>query len=223
VLGHVKDIGGDYKVGRGYNSNAELRFHCDGCDYVGLLCLQTAKSGGESRVASSVTVYNTILKRRPDLAAVLLKDFYRSHNGEMSPGEKPYWTQPIFSFTEGYFSAIGAGSTIEKVLRLPGVPPLTPEQKEAVAVYRDVAGECAADMEFKPGDIQLLNNYVTLHSRREYEDWPEPQRKRHLLRLWLRDVGNRPIPKEQREGRHGKGIQIAGLKLAAPLDVAAAA
>jgi hypothetical protein len=68
-----------------------------------------------------------------------------------------------------------------------------------------------------------LNNYVTLHSRREYEDWPEMARKRHLLRLWLKDPHGRPIPKSQREGRSGRGIQIKGLKFVAPLDVGQAA
>jgi hypothetical protein len=223
VLGHVKNLGEDYgTTGRSYNTNAEIRFHSDACDYVGLLCLQKAKSGGASRVASSVTVYNQMLERRPDLVEVLTKDFYRSHNGEMSPGESPWFKQPIFSFTDGYFSAIGAGSTIEKALRLPGVPPLTAAQKEAIDLYREIVSEFAAEMEFNPGDIQFLNNYVTLHSRRHYEDWPDQDRRRHLLRLWLRDTAGRPIPKEQREGRHGKGVQIAGMRLVAPLDAAAA-
>ena len=64
---------------------------------------------------------------------------------------------------------------------------------------------------------------MTLHTRREYEDWPEESRKRHLLRLWLSDPQGRPIPKEQREGRSGRGVQLKGVKLVAPLDVSAAA
>ena len=225
VLGHVKDIGENYgTTGRSYNTRAEVRFHSDACDYVGLLCLHPARSGGTSRVASSVTVYNKLLQRRRDLVEVLTQDFYRSHKGEMTPGTSPWYKQPIFCFTDGYFSAIGAGSTIEKVLRLPGVPPLTPAQKEAVQVYRNVVGEFAADIEFKPGDIQFLSNYVTLHSRREFEDWPESHRKRHLLRLWLRDTaGGRPIPVEQRDSRRAKGVQIDGVETVAPLDVEVAA
>ena len=126
ILGHVKDLGGDYADPntRGYMTRAEMLFHADACDYVGLLCLHGAKSGGESRVASSVTVYNRILERRPDLAKVLCEDFYRSHTGEVNPGEKPYFTQPIFSFIDGYFSATGAGAAIDKAQKLPGVPPL---------------------------------------------------------------------------------------------------
>src|SRR5579871_879340 len=85
VLGHVKDIGENYGTsGRSYNTSAEVRFHCDACDYVGLLCLHPAKHGGTSRVASSVTLYNTMLQRRPDLVDVLCNDFYRSHKGEMT-------------------------------------------------------------------------------------------------------------------------------------------
>jgi hypothetical protein len=220
ILGHVRDIGKDYTVERGYGTRAELRFHADGCDYVGLLCLQTAKFGGESRVASSVAVYNKILAKRPDVTKVLMGDFYRTNNGDVTKGERPWFAQPVFSFTQGYFSAMGVGSTIDKAQRLPDVPKLTPDQLEAIEVYRETVSECAYDMPFRPGDIQLLNNLVTLHSRRSFEDWPEPERKRHLLRLWLSDPDGRPIPEEQQRGRSRLGIQIDGLKPVVPLDVA---
>jgi alpha-ketoglutarate-dependent taurine dioxygenase len=225
ILGHVKDLGGNYADAdtRGYMTRAEMRFHSDACDYVGLLCLQTAKSGGASRVASSVTVYNRMLAQRPDLAAALCADLYRSRSGETNPGEQPWIKHPIFCFAEGYFSATGLGAAIDKAQKLPGVPPFTPAQKEAIALYRATVETCAVDMDFQPGDIQLLNNFVTLHTRREFEDWPEPQRKRHLLRLWLSDPSSRPLLKVAREGRTGRGVQLKGVKLIAPLDVTDAA
>lgn len=225
VLGHVKDIGGDYADPhtRGYMTRAEMRFHADACDYVGLLCLQTSRSGGASQVASSVTVYNRIIARRPDLAKVLTEDFYRSRSGETNAGDAPFFKQPIFSFTDGYFSATGAGAVIDKAQDLPGVPKFTAAQKEAIEVYRATVEECALDIDFKPGDIQFLNNFVMLHTRREYEDWPETARKRHLLRLWLSDPAGRPIPREQRQGRSGRGVRLKGVPLVAPLDVEAAA
>ncbi|MDB5651240.1 MAG: hypothetical protein JWL62_2760 [Hyphomicrobiales bacterium] len=221
ILGHVKDLGGDYSDAhtRGYMTTAEMRFHADACDYVGLLCLKTSMSGGESRVASSVTVYNRMLEQRPDLVAVLTQDFYRSRSGENNPGEDPWFKQPIFSFTDGYFSATGAGAAIDKAQGLPGVPPYTEAQKEAVDLYRQTVEDCAVDIGFEPGDIQFLNNFVTLHTRREYQDWPDESRKRHLLRLWLSDPDGRPIPRDQREGRSGQGVQLAGVTFVAPLDV----
>jgi hypothetical protein len=225
ILGHVKDLGGDYEdpLTRGYMTRAEMRFHSDACDYVGLLCVQPAKSGGASRVASSVTVYNRMLERRPDLAQALCADWYRSRSGEMNPGDEPWIKSPIFCFHQGYFSALGLGAAVDKAYKLPGVPPMTSAQKEAIELYRATVEDCAADMDFQPGDIQFLNNFVTLHTRRAYEDWPEPQRKRHLLRLWLRDPASRPLPKEIREGRTGRGVHLAGVKLTAPFDVEAAA
>jgi hypothetical protein len=200
-----------------------MRFHADACDYVGLLCLQASRRGGASRVASSVTVYNRILERRPDLAEVLTQDFYRSRSGETDAGDAPFFKQPIFSFTDGYFSATGAGAVIDKAQDLPGVPKFTAAQNEAIAVYRATVEECALDIDFKPGDIQFLNNFVMLHTRREYEDWPEPARKRHLLRLWLSDPAGRPIPQAQRQGRSGRGVRLKGVPLVAPLDVEVAA
>ena len=225
ILGHVKDLGGDYDDPhtRGYMTRAEMRFHTDACDYVGLLCLQTSNSGGASRIASSVTVYNRMLESRSDLVKVLTEDFYRSRSGEISPGDLPYFKQPIFSFNEGYFSATGVGAVIDKAQNLPGVPKFTPAQQEAVEVYRQAVEDCALDIDFERGDIQFLNNFVMLHTRREYEDWPEPGRKRHLLRLWLRDPAGRPIPQEQREGRAGRGVNVKGVPRSAPLDVEAAA
>lgn len=225
ILGHVKDLGGNYADAdtRGYMTRAEMRFHSDACDYVGLLCLHAAKSGGASRVASSVTVYNRMLAQRPDLARELCGDFYRSRSGELNPGEAPWIKHPIFCFTQGYFSAIGLGAAIDKAQKLPGVPRFTEAQQEAIALYRATVEACAVDMDFQPGDIQLLNNFVTLHTRREFEDWPEAQRKRHLLRLWLSDPSSRPLLQVVREGRTGRGVQLKGVKLIAPLDVDAAA
>jgi hypothetical protein len=224
ILGHVKDLGGDYNDAntRGYMTNAEMRFHTDACDYVGLLCLQTPMAGGASRIASSVTVYNTMLKSRPELVEALCGDYYRSRSGEVSPGDLPYFAQPIFSFHEGYFSATGAGAVIDKAQNLPGVPKFTPVQKEAIEVYRQTVDEIALDIDFKRGDIQFLNNFVMLHTRREYQDWQEASRKRHLLRLWLYDGQGRPIPKAQREGRFGRGVSVKGVARVAPLEAEAA-
>jgi hypothetical protein len=225
ILGHVKDLGGDYAdpLTRGYTTRAEMLFHADASDYVGLLCLTGSKSGGASRVASSVTVYNRMLAARPDLVEALCADLYRSRTGEVNPGEPGWFKQPIFSFTQGYFSATGAGAAIDKAQGLPGVPPFTAAQIEAVELYRRTVHESAVDIDFRPGDIQFLNNFVMLHTRREYQDWPEAARKRHLLRLWLIDAQGRPIPAEQREGRTGRGVHLAGVALNAPLDVDEAA
>lgn len=216
MLGHVKDLGGDYATARGYLTNATMTFHADLCDYVGLLCLHPSKSGGESRIVSSITLYNEMLRRRPDLAAELTSDFYYSRHGEVPPGMEPWFKMAPFSIERGTLSVRGVSSYITKAQGLPGVPPLTAAQKEAMALYQRVVDEIAYDMKFEQGDMQFLNNYVTLHTRRAFEDWPEPARKRHLYRLWLADEDSRPITREFRELI--RGIEVEGFTPSAPLD-----
>ncbi len=219
LLGHVTDLGGDYyhATTRGYRTNAEMAFHNDQCDVLALCCLHPAKSGGDHYICSSVTLYNELLRRRPDLAQEFGFAFYRSRSGEIPPGESEPWNrQRIFNFTDGYFAARGVGVAIVKAQDLPGVPKFTEAQTEALEMFRTLAAELAVCIAFERGDLFFLNNHVTLHSRTEYEDWPEPERRRHLLRLWLDTGGARPLPPEV--ARQSSGVTVEGTRLTAPLE-----
>ena len=223
VLGHVLDLGKDYNdpMVRGYQTKAAMTFHTDPCDMVALLCLNTAKSGGASRVVSSVTLYNEMLKRNPDFVADLCQDFFWSLHGEISPGGEPWYKMPVFTFDDGYFSARGASTHARKAQDLPGAEKWSALRNEAVALFQELTQELAADLPFEQGDLQILNSHVTLHSRRPYEDWAEIERKRHLFRLWIRNDDLRPLP---RQVRHNLlGIEVDGFTPIAPLDATAAA
>ena len=220
LLGHVKNLGGDRREAntRGYITDQALSFHEDSADFVGLLCVSEARSGGDSRLASSVTLYNRLLAERPDLIEALIVDFYKTRWGEVDAGQQPFYTGPIFAFVDGYFSAVGWGSAYDKAQALPGVPPYTPKQLEARPIYRRMVEELAIDMPFGKGDIQFLNNHVILHSRHAFRDGDVPSQKRHLMRLWLNDAIGRPIP-EGRRVRRDFGVRLKGVPLIAPLDM----
>ena len=219
LLGHVKDVGGDYadQNTRGYLSNAAMGFHADRCDYVALLCLQTSKTGGESRIASSVSLYNKMLQERPDLVEELCKDFYWSRIGEIPPGLGPFYLMPVFSFDKGYICVRGVSTQIYKSQGMEGVPDYTDKQHEALDYFKATVEKLAFDMEFRIGDIQILHNHVILHSRRGFEDWGDLNKRRHLLRLWLRDESGRPLMAEYK--RAISGIKLEGVELNTPLDV----
>src|SRR5690606_14164840 len=141
MRGHVKDFGGDYNDPnvRGYQTNAQMSFHSDQCDIVALLCMRGAKSGGASRIASTVAIYNEMLKRDPALVEALVGEFYLTRHGEIPPGEPPWYKLPVFSFADGYFSARGPGTHMVKAQNLPGVPQFTATQKAAIAAFRELA------------------------------------------------------------------------------------
>lgn len=199
LLGHVRDLGKDWTrdmSARGYQTPMKLPFHNDSCDVVGLMCLSTARSGGESSIVSSVAIHNDILARRPDLAAVLYGTFYVDRRGEEADGALPYYLTPIFNVHRGRMFNRYNRTYIQSAQRFDDVPRLTAEQIEALDLFDALCNDerLRFDMDFMPGDIQLINNYVTLHSRTDYVDWPEAERKRHLLRLWLFTPGLADIP-----------------------------
>jgi len=106
VMNDVRDEGGSYKVknGRGYNTNAGLDFHVDSCDVVALLCLQTAKSGGTSKVTSSIAVVDEVKRLRPDLIPVMQQPFYYSYQGTNDASQPPFYKCPILGDDPEFFA-----------------------------------------------------------------------------------------------------------------------
>jgi len=190
LLGHVYDHGrtyGNIDV-RGYETNAYLPYHTDAGDMVGLLCLRRSLEGGLSSIVSSVTVHNEILANHPEYLGLLYNGFYYIRREaaltERGVSDKPI---PVFGARDGVVSCRYIRNQINAGAVKRGVPLTTLEQ--AALDYLD---ECTRrpdlrlDMDLEPGDIQFINNYTTLHSRTGFVDGPEPNQKRHMLRLWLK-------------------------------------
>lgn len=189
LLGHVRDqrVPRTTPAIRRYATNERQDFHTDGADIIGLLCLQRARRGGESRIVSAAAVYNEILATDPDALDVLYEPMVWDRNDEQAPGEPPFFAMPVLSDATGQPRFFYIGWYIRDAQRHAEAPRLTPEQVAAMERIERIANDPAfyVEMDFRPGDIQLLNNAVILHSREAYEDDPEPSRRRHLLRLWL--------------------------------------
>lgn len=189
LLGHVRDerVARTDPSVRFYRTNRRQDFHTDGADIVGLLCLSKARTGGQSRIASSYAVYNEILRRRPDLTEVLYAPFPWDRNDEQSPGEDPYFSLPVFHDVGDAPRIFFIGWYIRDSQRHGRAPRLSEAQLEALDLVEWIANDphYHLEMEFEPGDIQLISNAKILHSREAFEDDPDPERRRHLLRLWL--------------------------------------
>ncbi len=199
LLVDVRNEGGDpYRdvKARGYHTSQYLPFHNDQGDVVGLLCFRAAKEGGESCIASSAAVYNEILRTRPDLLEELFKPYCVDIRDEQPAGRAPYYVEPRFAFHNGRFYAQHGPTYVKSAQRFDEVPRLTDAQLEAMDLVDELVrtDEFRLDMGFRPGDIQFLNNHTVLHSRTSFEDYEEPERRRHLLRLWLRTPAYRDVP-----------------------------
>ena len=212
LLGHVQDTGESPDEVRHYRTSVNINFHCDAADVVGLLCLQKAKRGGQSRIASSVSVYNEFLRRRPDLVDRLYEPFIMDTKGEggvrylpVRPCRFDDGRLRTFYHTDYFRSAVGFG----------GESMLPAEDRAVLDLYNEIADsrDMYLDMDLEPGDVQLLSNHTVLHARTAYEDYPEPERKRHLLRLWISLPMGAPLPTRLRTQRSRLGMVATAVRL----------
>jgi hypothetical protein len=198
MLGHVRDLGmksSDPNT-RIYQTNERQTFHTDSADVVGLLCLKTAKSGGASLLVSASTIFNEMHEHRPDLLELLLQPIATDRRGEVPEGMLPYLLIPVFSFYKGNLTVFYQRQYIDSAQRFSDAPRLTPLHFEALNMFDTLANDAklCLSMELEPGDMQFVYNHGLLHDRTGFQDWDEPGRKRHLLRLWLSIPGDRPLP-----------------------------
>ena len=198
LLGHVRDVGADINDPntRIYQTTSRQSFHTDSCDVVGLLCVREAMSGGDSMLASSMTAYNEILKRRPDLAPHLFLPVATDRRGEVPENEDPFFTIPVYSWHRNFLTCIYQRNYIESARRFETAPRLSAQQVDALDLLDDIVNEPAMHlrMRLQPGDMQFVYNHSLLHDRTGFTDWPEAEKRRHLLRLWLAVPGDRPLP-----------------------------
>jgi hypothetical protein len=195
-IGEVMDINPptrDYY----YHGGGPLPMHMDPVDVVGLLCIRKAKSGGESRIVSSLEVHNEILRSRPDLLELLYRGYQhrrREHRNQGGVALTEFYC-PIFAEISGRTICNYIPAPIRKAID-GGLVNLTPLEQEALDVLDQTAARddlCLA-MDMEPGDIQFLNNRLIMHGRADYEDFAEREQRRLMLRLWLTIPGWQKYP-----------------------------
>ena len=198
MLGHVKDLGrssADPST-RIYQTRERQTFHTDSCDVVGLLSLRTARSGGDSLLVSAGAIWNELRRDRPDLAARLVRPMAHDRRGEVPAGMDPFFVLPVFSWFAGELTVFYQRQYIDSAQRFEAAPRLEPIDVEALDAFDALANDprLTLSMRLEPGDVQLVHNHALLHDRTGFDDFEEPERRRHLLRLWLACPGARPLP-----------------------------
>jgi hypothetical protein len=195
----VSDVTGQDPSPRQYRTSQELRLHTDPTsDLIGLACVQDAKSGGESVIASAVAVHNRMMATRPDLLELLYRGFHWHRFGEGRPEDGPLTRElvPVFAQQSGRLSCRYVRSPIAAGHRDAGLP-LTDLQIEALDCFDRLASSPDLRISFRlrPGDLLIANNLTVLHARTRFEDHAETNRRRHMIRLWLQGPpGFRPVP-----------------------------
>jgi Taurine catabolism dioxygenase TauD, TfdA family len=211
---HVRDQGVDPSAptSRSYQRNRRLGYHADPADVVALLCIQSAKSGGLSSIVRSIEVHDEIVRVRPDLAEVLYQPWWQDRRS--GDGPDSFFQSPVYTVnSRGRLSVSYGPDSIRSAQRGARVPPLSPAQLEAMEVLDRLNGDprFVLTMDLRAGDMQFLNNHVILHSRTEYEDYPEHRRRRDLIRLWLNTCRNSATLRAPPGGHAEQALPAASL------------
>ena len=193
LLYDVRDTGQDLAKGARFSvTNYESSFHTDNSfgsgvlDYVGLLCLQIAKTGGRSQVLSGYALYEELTERHPEVLATLSQPFHIDRRGGIRAGEAPTIQFPILDCHDGELLVRYLRYWIEVGHDKAGQP-LTSAQKAALDTLDELLRreDLRVEFDLKPGQMYFINNRWILHNRTAFEDHPEWERRRHLVRLWL--------------------------------------
>ncbi len=179
-------------------TNAEQNFHTDNSynlvppHYVGLLCVRTAREGGVSGIVSFAAAHEEMRRQHPDLLPRLYRPFYFDRQREHAPGDVMTTHHPMMEREGDRLIARLSRFQVTNGHVLAGVA-LDPEGVAALEAFEAIlnAPGMAARFVFQPGQMQLIDNRALGHKRTGFRDWPEPERKRLLIRLWLRDGGSR--------------------------------
>jgi alpha-ketoglutarate-dependent taurine dioxygenase len=199
LLYDVRDTGQDVRSGARFSvTNAESTFHTDNSfgdevlDYVGLLCLATARSGGLNQIVSGYTVVQELREHHPDVLRELARPFHVDRRGGTRPGESATAHHPVLQ---------GEGEDlVVRYLRFwihaghdKAGDPLGAERLRALDVLDSVLARPDLRVEFglEPGQMLFVNNRWIFHNRTAFEDHAEPERRRHYVRLWLRRGASR--------------------------------
>ncbi len=195
-LGHVVNLGGDNPRYRAYQNSTELALHTDATDIVGMMCLVPAREGGLSGYAGAAAIYNELLNHHPDVLPILCEGFHYHLFGEHVPGESPVTEEktPVFSEKDGCLSISYLRSYIEMAFAHMGKEK-TAAESEALDTLDQVAHgpKCFRQFMLSPGDMLFFSNYTVLHNRTAFVDDDDLDKRRHLLRLWLRAHDPRPL------------------------------
>ena len=213
---------------RGVGNPGKVSLHVDLADVVSLLCVRQPEDSPPSRLASSLTIHNLIRERAPHLLPRFYQGFPWDRQGEHDPRETPTtgYRVPVFSAADGVVSCRYNRSWMAKAADRNGG--FSPEDRELLDLFDDLAAECTFEFPFNPGDIQFANNYTTLHGRAphaavadahldQYRGFSPLRRRRHHPQrhhpprapgLDSGTVGRRPGWQDAPAPRVGRGARL---------------
>jgi hypothetical protein len=190
----IKDEGKSMMSGGRYHQTKEGgSYHTDSPhwikvpDLIGMLSINHAKKGGISKFVSAYTIHNQLLKEQNDILKTLYEKFHFDKRGEFKINEPQTVFEPIFVFKNDklycrfLIDYIVAGHQIQNY-------PLSKLQETALQLLEEISKneKNVLSYDLKANDMAFFDNHRILHGRTGFEDYEDENRKRYLLRSWIK-------------------------------------
>lgn len=199
LVSYVIDATGIDATPRMYRSNLELRLHTDVTAMIALACWRPAQEGGESFIASALAIHDEIKRRAPHLLERLYRGYHYHRLGEEAEGAAPVtpYRMPVFAIRNGQLSCRYQRAGLAAGERTLGHA-LDQTDLQALDLFDEVARAPDNRLAFSldRGEMVVINNYTVLHARTKFTEFPEPEQRRRLVRLWLDAKDFRDVPRE---------------------------
>jgi len=153
--------------------------------YLALYCHRSALEGGDNTIISARTIYETIMRERPDLLSQYLKTYhFRAPRAHVWPSRGPTVEMPILEADHGELRVHYARVMVEPGMEMAGTP-LSDAEREALDYLDEVVERPELNLRYclKPGEMLVLNNLALLHGREAFP--PGKGGGRTLKRLWM--------------------------------------
>ena len=191
----IHDVGKSMQSGGRYHQTKEGgSFHTDSPqwkkvpDFIGLCCVNPAKKGGQSKFVNVYSIHNEMLKDHKHFLEMLYQQYHFDKRGEYEPGESPTVLEPIFTYDDNHLKCRYLRNYINDGHKIQNVP-LSKEQNEALDIFDKIIHDenLAMSYDLKQKDMVFFNNNRILHGRTYFEDFEDIEKKRLMLRTWIKD------------------------------------
>jgi alpha-ketoglutarate-dependent taurine dioxygenase len=182
---------------RGDLTNQEIQWHTDNgfsCtpDYFGLLCIRPATEGGRNSLVSLHSAHNLMRQRHPRLLPRLYRPFFWNRMGEHHPNDSPVNRFPYFEYDGRQLKGRFNRRIVHAGYEIAGET-LDDDGRDAVDAFLDALDDPSLPVSFtlEAGQAVYVNNRMIAHQRTPFSDAADPAKRRHLVRIYMRDHGPR--------------------------------
>ena len=150
--------------------------------------MRPAKIGGVSKFVSAYTIHNELLKLDSTFLKTLYEKFHFDKRSEYKENESPTTFEPIFQYENQKLKFRYLRNYIDDGQKIANLP-LSKQQNNILDELDKIIHneKFSLNYDLKKYDMTFFNNHRIVHGRTSFEDFDEHEKKRYMIRVWIKN------------------------------------